>query len=77
MQYGRTLNYEYKKQMDEITEFTEEYHKRLCRPIKDLDDVRHSMAGLETIRQKQIAIDMSLGPIEVSIIPERRLYKWR
>ena len=65
MQYGRTLNLQYKGMMDEVTEFVDDYHKRLSRPIKDLDDVRHAMAALEHIRQKQIAVDMSLGPIEV------------
>nr|XP_054755650.1 high affinity cAMP-specific and IBMX-insensitive 3',5'-cyclic phosphodiesterase 8A-like [Lytechinus pictus] len=50
--------------MDEINNFVSDYSKRLSRPIKDLDDVRNAMAALEMIRQQDIRIDMTLGPIE-------------
>ena len=36
----------------------------LSRNIKDLDDVRLSMKALEEIREQQISIDMTLGPVE-------------
>jgi len=36
----------------------------LSRPLKDLDDVRLSMKALEEIREEQIRIDMTLGPVE-------------
>ena len=65
--YGKYLNQKYKQKMDEIVEFQEEYNTKLNRPIKDLEDVRQAMAGLEAVRQKQIEIDMALGPIEVYI----------
>lgn len=51
--------------MDEVSNFVGDYSKRLGRPIKDLDDVRNAMSALETIRQEDIRIDMTLGPIEV------------
>ncbi len=56
-----------------ITEFIEETAVRLGRDIRDLDDVRHSMGALESIRQNQIEFDMNLGPIEVSTT---RLDQW-
>ncbi|XP_063956179.1 dynein axonemal heavy chain 8-like [Lytechinus pictus] len=61
---GRSLNKEYCAKMDEINNFVSDYSKRLSRPIKDLDDVRNAMAALEMIRQQDIRIDMTLGPIE-------------
>lgn len=36
----------------------------LSRTIKDLDDVRLSMKALSDIREQQIRIDMTLGPVE-------------
>lgn len=63
--FGKTLNKEYCLKMDEITNFIGDFSKRLARPIKDLDDVRNAMEALENIRQQEIRIDMTLGPIEV------------
>lgn len=51
--------------MDKITNFIGDFSKRLARPIKDLDDVRNAMEALENIRQEDIKIDMTLGPVEV------------
>ena len=65
MLYGKHLNIKYKSIMDDINEFQDDIYKRLSRPIKDLEDVRQAMAALEATRQRQIEIDMSLGPIEV------------
>lgn len=42
--------------------------KKLQRPVKDLDDVRTAMAALKEIRENEITIDSSLGPIEVSCV---------
>ena len=64
--FGRCLNNRYKAKMDEVVNFVTDYGKRLSRPINDLEDVRNAMAALEEIRQDQIRLDMSLGPIEVS-----------
>jgi dynein heavy chain len=65
MLFGKHLNLKYKAMMDQVVEFEDELSLKLSRPIKDLEDVRQAMAALETIRQKQIEIDMHLGPIEV------------
>lgn len=63
--------------MDEITQFVSDFGKRLSRPINDLEDVRSSMAALEEIRQNEIRIDMTLGPIEVSTtLILVRVYPW-
>lgn len=40
--------------MEEIFTFIENLSKRLARPIKDLDDVRGSMAALSEIREAEI-----------------------
>lgn len=59
------LNEKYKKQMFDIIGFTSEHMKKLSRPIADLEDVRFAMEALTTIRDSEIQIDMTLGPIEV------------
>ncbi|XP_070548103.1 dynein axonemal heavy chain 8-like [Ptychodera flava] len=64
--FGRSLNEEYRQKMNEITEFVSDYTKKLSRPIGDLDDVRNAMSALEDIRNNDIRIDMTLGPIEES-----------
>lgn len=51
--------------MVEIFNFIEDLNKRLSRPIKDLDDIRFAMAALKDIRENEIRVDMSIGPIEV------------
>ncbi|CAH1269411.1 DNAH5 [Branchiostoma lanceolatum] len=64
--YGKYCNIKYRTEMDNIFAFIEELTKRLSRPIKDLDDIRIAMGALKEIREKQIEIDMSIGPIEES-----------
>ena len=68
MLYGKGLNVIYKSRMDQIVEFEEEYSRKLAHSIKDLEDVRQAMVALEAVRQKQIEIDMLLGPIEVGLL---------
>ena len=51
--------------MEEIFTFIEDSSKRLNRPVKDLDDIRFSMAVLKDIREQEIRIDMNITPIEV------------
>ena len=63
--YGNELAAEYRKKMDDMLEFVEDYSKRLMRPVKDLEDVRQVMEALSTIRDNYIQMDMILGPIEV------------
>lgn len=40
--------------MTEIVQFIDNLYKRLSRDIKDLDDVRSSMAALSEIRESEI-----------------------
>ncbi|KAM6954364.1 dynein axonemal heavy chain 8-like [Aplochiton taeniatus] len=58
------LNEEYKKKMMDIMSFTGDHLKKLSRPIADLEDVRFAMEALAKIRDSEIEIDMTLGPIE-------------
>ncbi|KAL7987444.1 hypothetical protein Chor_006363 [Crotalus horridus] len=60
----RYLNEEYKKKMQDMISFITEYLKKLSRPIRDLDDVRFAMEALANIRDKEIEMDMTMGPIE-------------
>ncbi|XP_070274744.1 dynein axonemal heavy chain 8 [Myotis yumanensis] len=60
----RYLNEEYKKKMSDMIAFITEYLKKLSRPIRDLDDVRFAMEALSCIRDNEIQMDMTLGPIE-------------
>lgn len=63
--------------MEEMFTFIEDITKRLSRPIKDLDDIRHAMAALKEIRDREIMIDMSIGPIEVSAIGSKKNFEVR
>jgi len=63
--YGRNMNTKYQGLMEKILEQIDDLSKRLSRPIKDLDDVRQAMAALKDLRENEIHIDSSLGPIEV------------
>lgn len=63
--FGRAMNERYCTMMDQILEQIDDINKRLCRPVKDLDDVRVAMAALKEIREHEIQMDMSIGPIEV------------
>ncbi|XP_057271369.1 dynein axonemal heavy chain 8 isoform X1 [Pezoporus wallicus] len=58
------LNEKYKKKMTDMKLFITEYLKKMSRPLHDLDDVRFAMEALSVIRDKEIEIDMTLGPIE-------------
>jgi hypothetical protein len=51
--------------MELIFSSVEDWVKRLNRPIKDLDDIRLAMETLKEIREKEISIDMMIGPVEV------------
>ena len=59
--------------MEEIFTFIDNLSKRLARPIKDLDDVRGSMAALSEIREAEIryAMPTNYSPLkdfEMSIL---------
>ncbi|XP_039592867.1 dynein heavy chain 5, axonemal isoform X2 [Polypterus senegalus] len=64
--FGRHCNKNYRTEMENIFTFVEEASKKLNRQIKDLDDIRISMAALKEIREQQINIDFQIGPIEES-----------
>ncbi|XP_064515055.1 dynein axonemal heavy chain 5-like isoform X4 [Pseudopipra pipra] len=64
--FGLTLTKKSATDMDEIYSFIENLSKRLSRPIHDLDDVRGAMEALKEIRENEIKIDMTVGPIEES-----------
>ncbi|XP_025115342.1 dynein heavy chain 5, axonemal-like isoform X3 [Pomacea canaliculata] len=66
LHYGKVCNKKYSTEMEEIFGFMEDIQKKLSRPIKDLDDIRFAMAALKDIRENEIRIDMSIGPIEES-----------
>lgn len=63
--YGRNMNKKYLTLMEQIMEQVDDMSKRLSRPIKDLDDVRQAMAAQKEVREKEIFIETSLGPVEV------------
>ncbi|XP_052798280.1 dynein axonemal heavy chain 8-like [Mya arenaria] len=66
LMFGRELNANYKIKLDDLLMFIDDNSKRLSRPIRDLEDVRQAMTALADIRENQIHMDMSLGPIEES-----------
>lgn len=74
MAFGQNCNVRYRTEMEEIFTFLEDMTKRLSRPIKDLDDIRHAMGALKEIRDREIMIDMSIGPIEVGWDMKKKVY---
>ncbi|XP_033111994.1 dynein heavy chain 5, axonemal-like [Anneissia japonica] len=64
--FGRALNAKASTDMMEIFDFIDNLQKRLSRPIQDLDDVRAAMDSLSIIRESEVRIDMTIGPIEES-----------
>lgn len=52
--YAKALNDKCAQQMDSVMDWIDGLMKRLCRPIKDLDDVRTAMAGLNEIRESEV-----------------------
>lgn len=61
----RYLNEEYKNKMTDMMSFIAEYLKKLSRPLRDLDDIKFAMEALAVIRENDVEMDMTLGPIEV------------
>lgn len=59
------MNEMYRQVMQDTLNQIEDLSKRLSRPIKDLDDIRVTMAAQKELRENEITIDLSLGPIEV------------
>ena len=67
LHYSKFCNTKYRNEMERTFEFIDDLNKRLSRPMKDLDDIRFAMSALKEIREKEIMIDMNIGPIEVSV----------
>uniref|UniRef100_A0A8C6L065 Dynein axonemal heavy chain 5 n=2 Tax=Nothobranchius TaxID=28779 RepID=A0A8C6L065_NOTFU len=66
MDFGLSCNRKHHSEMDQIFAFIDEAGKKLNRQIKDLDDFRIAMAALKEIRDHEIQMDFSIGPIEES-----------
>ncbi|EMP33916.1 Dynein heavy chain 8, axonemal [Chelonia mydas] len=64
--FGLALKKKAAMDMDAIYTFIDNLGKRLNRPVNDLDDVRGAMEALKEIREAEIKIDMTIGPIEES-----------
>ncbi|XP_039248303.2 dynein axonemal heavy chain 5-like isoform X1 [Styela clava] len=64
--FGRDCNAKYCIEMENVLSFIDDVAKKLSRPVKDLDDIRILMGTLKEIRERQIDIDMVIGPIENS-----------
>ncbi|KAK7469847.1 hypothetical protein BaRGS_00036125 [Batillaria attramentaria] len=62
--FAKSANKKYTSLMKDVLEFIEDILKRLCRPIKDLDDIRYAMAAMKEIRANEINIEHSIIPIE-------------
>ncbi|CAF0729412.1 unnamed protein product, partial [Didymodactylos carnosus] len=66
IRYGQACNLKYRKEMNDVIQFIEDIEKRLQRPIQDLEDIRLVMLAVKELRENEIRLDMSIGPIEES-----------
>ncbi|XP_062336343.1 LOW QUALITY PROTEIN: dynein axonemal heavy chain 5-like [Osmerus eperlanus] len=64
--FGTALNTRASANMADIFSFIDGLTKRLQRPITDLEDVRGAMAALREVREAEIRIDATIGPVEES-----------
>ncbi|XP_049912492.1 dynein axonemal heavy chain 5 [Epinephelus moara] len=64
--FGASLNHQASADMDDVFSFVEGLTKRLQRPITDLEDVRGAMAALREVREEEVRIDATIGPVEES-----------
>ncbi|KAM8731517.1 dynein axonemal heavy chain 5 [Acanthopagrus schlegelii] len=64
--FGAALNCRASADMDDIFSFVDGLTKRLQRPITDLEDVRGAMAALKEVREEEVRIDATIGPVEES-----------
>ncbi|GCC27018.1 hypothetical protein chiPu_0005439 [Chiloscyllium punctatum] len=62
--YSHHCNEKYKTNLDNILGFVEETSKKLNCSVNDMDDIRIITGSLKDIREKQIDIDLQIGPIE-------------
>uniref|UniRef100_A0A3P8WNT4 AAA+ ATPase domain-containing protein n=1 Tax=Cynoglossus semilaevis TaxID=244447 RepID=A0A3P8WNT4_CYNSE len=64
--FGAALHHRASTDLGEILSFVEGLTKRLQRPIKDLEDVRAAMAALKEVREAEVSLDATIGPVEES-----------
>ncbi|XP_068199657.1 dynein axonemal heavy chain 5 isoform X2 [Antennarius striatus] len=64
--FGSALNRRASADMDAIFSFVDGQTKLLQRPITDLEDVRGAMAALREVREAEVRIDFTIGPVEES-----------
>ncbi|XP_029955923.1 dynein heavy chain 5, axonemal [Salarias fasciatus] len=64
--FGAALNRRASTDMNDILAFMDGLTKRLQRPITDLEDVRSAMAALREVREAEVRIDATIGPVEES-----------
>ncbi|XP_070784429.1 dynein axonemal heavy chain 5 [Enoplosus armatus] len=64
--FGAALNRRASADMEDIFSFVDGLTKRLQRPITDLEDVRGAMAALREVREAEVRIDATIGPVEES-----------
>ncbi|XP_069368231.1 dynein axonemal heavy chain 5 isoform X1 [Paralichthys olivaceus] len=64
--FGAALNRRASADMDSIFTFVDGMTKSLQRPITDLEDVRGAMATLREVREAEVRIDATIGPVEES-----------
>lgn len=58
----------YRREMDYVYAVINEMHRKLDRPIRDLDDVRMIMDTLKKIREQEVDMELKIEPIEVLFI---------
>ncbi|XP_041823849.1 dynein heavy chain 5, axonemal [Melanotaenia boesemani] len=64
--FGAALNKRASTNMNDILSFMDGLTKRLQRPITDLEDVQEVMAALREVREAEVHIDTTIGPVEES-----------
>ncbi|XP_055363688.1 dynein axonemal heavy chain 5 [Betta splendens] len=64
--FGSALNHRASADMEEIFSFVDKLTRHLQRPITDLEDVRGAMAALREVREAEVRIDATIGPVEES-----------
>ncbi|KAI4787750.1 hypothetical protein KUCAC02_036273 [Chaenocephalus aceratus] len=63
---GAALNRRASADMNDLFSFVDGVTKRLQRPITDLEDVRETMAALREVREAEVRVDATIGPVEES-----------
>ncbi|KAI5624125.1 dynein heavy chain 5, axonemal, partial [Silurus asotus] len=62
--FGMALNQLASTDMSELSSFVDAMTKQLQRPVSDLEDVREAMDSLRKVREVELWIEATLGPVE-------------